>query len=564
MRYGLPVPIDWGVWMNRHFLTGLTGLLTCVAGPAIAEAEWHRASSKHFVIYSDDSAAGLRDFALELETFDATYRMARKVPDPELADGNKLHIFVVKDIKSVQNTLGGGRGIAGYYVPRGSGAIAVVPRLAGNADPESLNARTIFYHEYAHHLMYETITGPMPGWLVEGFAEFFSTADVDVKKQQVALGKTAMHRASGINYLAPIPIEKMITNDYEKLDGREIYALYSYGWVLTHYLTFETERRGQLDDYLGRLRQGEPPLDAAEAAFGSLKKLERDMVSHSKQQRLPFILLPAPEIAPSSITVGPVNQAAQAAMPYFLQSQAGTDKDEAQKVVAALRLVAQQYAGDAFVQRALAEAEFDVGEWDRATVAAMHAAAMDPNMVDAQIYIARIAMGRAKDDKLELGDEEKQALYGQARKAALAAMKISPLDPEPLELYYRSFADQGEAPPLIAVNAILKAVQLAPYGRSLRLTAAQEYLKLGRVDSAKALLAPIAFDFHAKGVAKIAREAVDEIEAGNLDAALSKLKANEASISNADDEDDDGDGGDDGDDGGDDKKGKKGKKGKDE
>ncbi|MEO7410538.1 MAG: hypothetical protein ABIU10_04355, partial [Sphingomicrobium sp.] len=166
--------------------------LVAVTAAAPASAEWQRASSPHFIIYANESPDKLRAFAEKLERFDRGVRIARSMKDPPIGDGGRLTVLVVPgtfDVKLLKPGLGGNA--AGFYTPRYWGSVAVVPRLLptnSTSDPE-----TIFFHEYAHHLMFSDLTTPIPAWLVEGFAEFMSTADFNADGS-VGLGAGAVHR----------------------------------------------------------------------------------------------------------------------------------------------------------------------------------------------------------------------------------------------------------------------------------------------------------------------------------------------------------------------------------
>ena len=48
--------------------------LAALAAATPAQAEWREATSKHFVIYSEDSEKSVREFATRLERFDAALR----------------------------------------------------------------------------------------------------------------------------------------------------------------------------------------------------------------------------------------------------------------------------------------------------------------------------------------------------------------------------------------------------------------------------------------------------------------------------------------------------------
>ena len=97
-----------------------------------------------------------------------------------VGDGNRLTVYVVSNPRAVQKLVHDKSGfVAGIYMPRASGSIAFVPRSAGGGSKTDLNADTIFFHEYAHHLMMQELDRPLPAWLIEGFAEFLSTARIE-------------------------------------------------------------------------------------------------------------------------------------------------------------------------------------------------------------------------------------------------------------------------------------------------------------------------------------------------------------------------------------------------
>ena len=144
------------------------------------EAAWQRASNAHFVIYADDNSADLAVFASKLEKFDKAVRVVRKMDDPPVGDGNRLTVFVVRSDADVQKLIHDSSGfVRGFYLPRASGSVAFVPRRSGSGSQWDLDADTVFFHEYSHHLMMQELDSPAPPWLVEGFAEFMSTARFD-------------------------------------------------------------------------------------------------------------------------------------------------------------------------------------------------------------------------------------------------------------------------------------------------------------------------------------------------------------------------------------------------
>src|SRR3546814_6345289 len=83
-------------------------------------------------------------------------------------------------------------------------------------------------------------------------------------------------------------------------------------------------------------------------------------------------------------------------MPYRIRSARGVDKKMAAELVGEARPVAARYAGDAFVQRAMAEIEYDAENDAEAEAAADRALALDPGLVPAMLYKGQI--GRAHSE----------------------------------------------------------------------------------------------------------------------------------------------------------------------
>jgi hypothetical protein len=100
--------------------------LTMFAAAAPAAAEWHRATSPHFEIYSNDNVAEVRARAERLERFDAALRRISGI-NPE-QESRPITVFFVRDVSVIQRMLGPSySGAAGFYSPRTAGSLIVVP-----------------------------------------------------------------------------------------------------------------------------------------------------------------------------------------------------------------------------------------------------------------------------------------------------------------------------------------------------------------------------------------------------------------------------------------------------
>lgn len=154
-----------------------------------------------------------------------------------------------------------------------------------------------------------------------------------------------------------------------------------------------------------------------------------------------------------------------------------------------------------------------------AEAAADRAIAADPKAVDAFVYKAMARMAVAG----KAGDQSKET-WSAIRKVITAANRLDPDDPEPLTLFYRSFAEAGQTPTKNARQGLYTAHMLGPQDRELRLNAAASYLQEDNRPMARELLKPLAYDPHNGGMAKAAADLIAAIDAGKGADALELLE----------------------------------------
>ncbi len=487
--------------------------------PSPAFAAWHEAKTRHFIIYADKKPAALAAFATRLEKFDRAVRQVRLMSDPPVGDGNRLTIFVLPNDNAVRKLLGDKSGrLAGYYIGRASGPVAFVPgRTDGAGDEESLQAETVFFHEYAHHLMMQALDKPLPKWLVEGFAEFLSTARFP-KDGSVVLGAPAMHRSWALfNREGGLPLESLLASDHKIKTGEQEESLYAFGWLLVHYLTFDPARQGQLARYVEAIARGTSPAAAAQATFGDVKRLNRDVTAYLNRATMKALVIPSEQLGTPSPDVRPLSPGASAVVLLHAQSRTGIDHKSAENLAAQIRAVARRFPGDPLVEAALAEAEIDAGHPEAAEAAAARGLAADPRNTGAMVLKGRAMVARASS-----AGENRDALFDSARAVFIAANKLDTEDPEPLMEYYNSFAEQGKGPTPNAVAALHYASNLAPQDLGLRLSSAWRYIVDGKLAEGRQALIPIAYDPHGESVAELARRMLVRLDAGDAKGALAE------------------------------------------
>lgn len=482
-----------------RFVVAFLSLMALSGFGVPASAAWYEASSDHFVIYADDSEKDVREFSQNLERYHSAleYVIGREIAKP--SPSNRLVIFVVGDQSDIRRLAGtDSRSIAGFYIPRAGASRAFVQNIRMKSGYPSFST-TVLLHEYAHHFMIESSSYAMPRWLSEGSAEFFAAATFN-SDGSVQVGRPAQHRAGELAFADEVPVRELLDAGlYDSRERSRYDAFYGRSWLLYHFLTFEESRRGQLTEYLNRMIAGGTSIEAANAAFGDLDELEKELDRYLKRRSLYNLKLSAEKIAIGEIRLRELPKGESEMMEVRIRSQRGVDRETALEVLEDARKIARRYPEDPGVQTALAEAEFDAGNDAEAIAAADRAIALDPNRPNAYVQkgfaLFRIA-GNAP---------EPETAYASAMVPFSALNAIENDHPLPLIYYYRSFAERGKQPNQTARQALEKATELAPFDHQLAMNAAIMHARFGEIAQATLQLTPVAANPHGGNMANAAK-----------------------------------------------------------
>ncbi|WP_121116789.1 DUF1570 domain-containing protein [Croceibacterium ferulae] len=468
---------------------GLMVVLAC--WPGAAQARWLEAASDHFVIYADTREATLQEFSEELELYHSAVETisgrAAVTPSPS----SRLTVYVVGDTRQVRRISGDGdRFVAGFYIPRANGSIAFVPRITTRGSATDFS-QIVLLHEYAHHLLISTGNHAMPRWLSEGAAEFYASAKFK-RDGSIQIGGPASHRAGELFHAVNVPVDQLLDDvRYREERGRSYDAYYGRSWLLYHYLIFSEERKGQLSNYWRMVTTGTPSLQAGQEAFGDLAVLEDELDDYLNGRRMNQLELK--NLSRSPITIRPLSAGEAAVMPLRMVSKRGVNREQALELLPDMRKVAAAHPQDGAVQAALAEAEYDAGNDEAAIAAADAALALDPSQVNAYVQKGYALFRSA-------GGGDDQAAAYQTAMAPFRALNARENDhPLPLIYYYRSYLERGAEPDKLAIQALERALELAPFDQDLRMMTALQQASEGRLEQARLTLQPVAFAPHAGG-----------------------------------------------------------------
>ena len=466
-----------------------------------ARADWHEASSEHFVIYADQGGSGVQKFAERLEKFHAAMAfMLGKEPESPSAS-NRVTVFVVGSQKKVRRLADlKDKFTAGIYLPRAGNIVAIVPRLRSSGSKYNLSSENILRHEYAHHFLSNISSRTFPLWFQEGFAEFYASGR-DKRDGTIILGGPAQHRAYELTASREVPIEQLLdTANYVQNRSAGYDQFYGRSWLLFHYLTFEKTRKSQMTEFQKLMAGGATDIAAAREAFGDLEELDRDLKRYVARKKLSALFLPPSWLKTSPVTIRKLGDGEAEIMQVIMESRTGVDEKEAVEIVASARKIATEYPDDAAVQEALAEAEYDAGNDSEAIAAADRALTLDSKRVRAQIQKIYAYARRAESA------DDPDAAWKAVRAQIVVANRIEPDHPIPLMEYYRAYRAAGQTPPDIAIQGLQRALELAPFDYGLRLTVAAQYMEDKKYSVAAATLRPLAFNPHQSEASEAAEQ----------------------------------------------------------
>lgn len=509
--------------MIRKLLLSATAF--AAMSPGAAYADWYQASSKHFVVYSNDTPEKVKAYTEKLERFDKAISVWHKAPENKRGPASRVTLFVVNNTGEVAK-LAGNSSVAGFYSARVSGSVAFMPRVGGGGD---LSAQAILFHEYTHHWMFLNWSdAAFPYWFVEGFAELHATAIVR-PDGGYTFGAAPTYRRFTVGDSGRMPADVLLrAKPSDNLDGYSVDAVYGRGWLLMDYLTFDDDRRKQLADYIGAINSGKS-FDEAASLLGSMNTLDVKMNAWGRRPQLRSASFSVAELPIGEVTMRKLSDGEAAVMPALIRSKAGVDEKLSKENVDLARKLAEPFPNDAGAQNELAEAEYDaasstkddagaIAGFARAEAAADRAIAADPKSIHALVYKGMAQVEIAKRQKVT--DPVK---WTAIRKWFLTANKVDTEDPEPLVEYYDSFEAAKTKPTANAENALIYAYMLAPYDIGLRLRATRVFLGQNKIKEAKVALGPAAFNAEGPGIAEKGQKVLAAINANDIPGAIKIL-----------------------------------------
>ncbi|HEX8469211.1 MAG TPA: hypothetical protein VF620_15555 [Allosphingosinicella sp.] len=474
----------------RVFLWRAGAALVVLVSASPAAAEWRRAESANFVLYSQAGEGKLREQAALLEDYQLFLRALTGVGEPNAP--NKLNVYMVRSGPQLRSIRNMPAGISGVYVAGSAGIAAVVDESAPGEGQE------ILLHEVAHHFMKQYRPLPYPAWYVEGFAEYAST--VTFRKDVIEYGRPSVGRAYTLVQGKWLPIERILFGEVPA-DREGMAAFYAQSWLLAHYLLRNTEMRPKFAAYLAAAARGDEPRKAFAAAFPTpIAELERELRSYSKRGMTYTRFKRASEASAPAVAITRLPASADDLLLLRATIEVGPE-DEA-GLLARVRAAASRHQ-DGFAKRILAQAEALHGDPARADALLEPLLAAHPDDFELLYFkgMRHVRAGREADDG--------EAQFRLARTSFARAHKMNPNHWQTLLRYAEALRSNERFVSDNTINILLLAQELAPQAQEATMNAAGLLIARKRWDEAERLLLPLTGDPHNPGLAQAARRLLE-------------------------------------------------------
>lgn len=470
--------------MKQWLCSALAAILAVLLAASPARADWLRAESPNFVVYSESGEARVREQVAQLEGFDRLLRMLTGLG--EASAPNKLDVYFVRGHAQLARISARPAGVAGFYRATADGIIAVVDETVNRGE----NNNDILFHEYAHHFMMQYASAAYPAWYIEGFAEYVATAEI--APQRLTIGNYNRMRATWLaDRMAWLPFETIVRGLPARADENMRARFYAQSWLLVHYLSATEERRQGLRRYFAALRERREPVQAFQAVFGmDMRALDRALRTYANGFTYSRIERAAGEAAPA-VTIVPLPEMSDTLILAQAALRAGIDSPERRReLLGDLRRTAAREPSPT-ARRVLAQAEVLYGDPAAAEPVLDALIAQAPQ--DAELLYLRGLR------HLRAGREDERVRQDQYRAARAWFARAHRADPHHYQTLFRYAESYTVEPGYVSENIqeiLLLATELAPQVADIRLAAAEMLLLRDRFAEAEALLAPIVSSAH--------------------------------------------------------------------
>ena len=341
------------------------------------------------------------------------------------------------------------------------------------------NPWTVVFHEYAHQLMNGNLQSETAPWFEEGFAEYFSSIEVDSKEARI--GKIPNDEYLILQQVGTMRIADLFSVQHNSTtyneSGSHRTTFYAESGMIMHFI-YDNQLLPQVSKYFDlQMNQHLPVEDAIQKAFGmSSQQFDKSLRNYISSGHYKYYPIPTPaSISAGNFTVTPLSAASGNA------------------VVADIHLHSRDYQ-----ERALSEFQ-DVLKSDpnngEACRGLGYAFLQKQDYAQAAEYFKRASQLDSKDPRVHYYNAlllARQSGFGPGADVSTMTRELETslkLDPDFADSYaLLAFAQSTAGDPATALLTMGKAVAMSPRNDDYRFNLANLYLANRQPGLAIALL----------------------------------------------------------------------------
>lgn len=461
------------------------GCLIVWPRPSLAgDQQWVEVKSPNFAVITDAGDKRGRDVALHFEQMRAVF--GTLITKAHVNLSVPLQIVAFRSTKEMRQ-----------MAPVFNGKPTEVAGLFQGGDDRTFimldmsvdNPWYVVFHEYAHQLMNANLSARTDPWFEEGFAEFFSSIEVDSKEARVGKIPEDTYRIlqeMGMMRVADLFRVQQYSKTYnESGDHRNVF--YAESSLLVHYI-YDNQLMLKVADYFNALRNQKKPVEqAVQQAFGMTpEQFDKVLRSYLQSGRFKYYPIRTPSgIVAAQFTETPVSMADAHAVLADIDAHSLDHHDRA---LGEYQEVLQMDPNNASALRGMGYAYLQQQDFEHAGEYFRKAAERDSKDPRVHYYNA-LLMNRA-------GGMVSGAKSDEVKKELETAIA---LDPELADAYsLLAYAQASSGEPEKGLATMKKAIELSPRNEAYQINLANMYMANRKVDDAITLLSGLALSRNAE------------------------------------------------------------------
>jgi len=205
---------------------------------------WLSVRSKHFLLVGNASEKEIRKVGVRLEQFRDVF--SRIFTKSKASSVIPITVIVFKNdgaFKPYKPLYQGKPAtVSGYFQPGED-----VNYILLTSELRETNPYAVIFHEYVHALTSDN-SRPLPPWVSEGIAEYYSSFEVEGNEKKVWLGKAIANHVLYLREQKFLPLQHLFEVDrrspeYNERERKGVF--YAQSWAMVHYLLLGNNSKWQ-------------------------------------------------------------------------------------------------------------------------------------------------------------------------------------------------------------------------------------------------------------------------------------------------------------------------------